>query len=61
MCMKTIMLIHGPNLNKLGAETLAIWYHEPTEKLKTAVKLNAKDRAYDLNDFQSNHEGDLID
>ncbi len=59
--MKKILLIHGPNLNFLGKRDPA-HYGQITlpELVKKVVEYAAK-LDLDVMDFQSNHEGDLID
>lgn len=57
--MKKIMLIHGPNLNKLGKRDHAHYGTLSLKDIETAVQEKAKD--YRVLCFQSNHEGALID
>jgi 3-dehydroquinate dehydratase II len=59
--MKTILLIHGPNLNRLGARDA---HHYGTLTLKSIeglVAREAKKAGIKVKAFQSNHEGALID
>lgn len=59
--MKKILLIHGPNLNRLGRRDHT---HYGTLTLST-IEANVTDEAqklgYEVVCFQSNHEGALID
>ena len=59
--MKKILLVHGPNLNRLGKRDAA---HYGTLTLST-IEANVTDVAetlgYEVVCFQSNHEGALID
>lgn len=57
--MKTILLVHGPNLNKLGRRDTAHYGHLTLSDIETAVR--AKAQGYNILSFQSNHEGALID
>lgn len=57
--MKNILLIHGPNLNKLGQRDHELYGNVSLETIETAVQ--ARYRGYRVLSFQSNHEGDLID
>ena len=57
---KRIFIINGPNLNLLGKRQPEIYGNQSFEEYFEALKLNNTDRA-DLEYFQSNHEGALID
>lgn len=57
--MKTILLIHGPNLNQLGKRDHAHYGNMTLADIETAVKNKAQ--GYLVSSFQSNHEGALID
>jgi 3-dehydroquinate dehydratase-2 len=59
--MKQILLIHGPNLNKLGSRDPSIYGSLTLTELQDQVKAKAKDLGYEINAFQSNHEGKIID
>lgn len=56
--MKHIILIHGPNLNLLGAREPEIYGALTQEDLRAALEEQA---SLKVNLFQSNHEGELID
>jgi 3-dehydroquinate dehydratase-2 len=59
--MKTILLIHGPNLNLLGKRNVKHYGSLTLEKLVALVKSRAKKMGLSIKPFQSNHEGGLID
>ncbi len=59
--MKTILLIHGPNLNLLGKRNATHYGSLTLKKLEEIVKAEAKVLGYRILSFQSNHEGELID
>lgn len=59
--MKKILLIHGPNLNRLGKRDPAHYGTLTLAELENQMKLRAEDAGYSLVPFQSNHEGALID
>lgn len=59
--MKTILLIHGPNLNLLGKRDEAHYGSLTLAELEHQVKVAAKKMGLNLKTFQSNHEGALID
>lgn len=59
--MKKILLIHGPNLNRLGKRDPAHYGSLTLADLESYVAARAKTAGYDVLTFQSNHEGALID
>ena len=54
-----ILIINGPNLNLLGARKPGIYGTETLEKINTYIKESFKDDEIEF--FQSNHEGEIID
>ncbi len=59
--MKTILLIHGPNLNQLGQRNPDHYGTFTLEQLEHEVREYAASKQYAVLTFQSNHEGALID
>ena len=59
--MIKIALIHGPNLNLLGQRNPEVYGDLTLEKLEAAVAARAAELGADIQAFQSNHEGELID
>lgn len=59
--MSTILLIHGPNLNLLGARDGAHYGGKTLSDIEASVKAAAKNLGHDARSFQSNHEGALVD
>ena len=59
--MKTILLIHGPNLNMLGSRDSKHYGSSTLKDLVTLVARETKKRGARVKAFQSNHEGALID
>lgn len=59
--MKRIMVIHGPNLNLLGEREAAIYGTETLEKINTRIKEAATQYQLEVETFQSNHEGAIVD
>jgi len=56
-----IQVIHGPNLNLLGTREPELYGHTTLEEINAALATVAKERGADVEFFQSNHEGALID
>ena len=59
--MKTIFVINGPNLNMLGIREPEIYGKQTYEDLLNYLKETAKGLDVQLQFYQSNHEGDLVD
>jgi 3-dehydroquinate dehydratase II len=56
-----ILLIHGPNLNMLGKREPTIYGASNLEEINAHMKKIAEENGAELNAFQSNSEGALID
>ncbi|QAS54221.1 type II 3-dehydroquinate dehydratase [Halobacillus litoralis] len=61
MGKKRLFLINGPNLNMLGKREPDTYGHETLEDVTKVVKDTAWEHGYEVEAFQSNHEGDLVD
>ncbi len=59
--MKTILLIHGPNLNLLGRRDPSQYGGMTLYEIEQLVIKRGKELGYACLTFQSNHEGALID
>lgn len=59
--MKKIALVNGPNLNFLGKRQPKIYGNRTLKDIETTVTKQALDMGLELNCFQSNHEGEIID
>lgn len=59
--MSTILLIHGPNLNKLGLRDRTQYGSLTLQDIEALVKAEAGKFGYEVAIMQSNHEGELID
>ena len=57
----TLLLMHGPNLNRLGKRDQELYGTLTLPELEAKTAEEAKRLGYDLITFQSNHEGGLID
>ena len=59
--MPKFLLIHGPNLNMLGRRQPEIYGSTTLQEINAAVRERAIAAGATVLDFQSNHEGALID
>jgi len=57
----TILLINGPNLNLLGTREPELYGSVTLADVEAEVAQIVETQGYELNCFQSNHEGGLID
>lgn len=56
-----ILVINGPNLNMLGIREPAIYGNENYDSLCARIAEHAQTRGVEVEIYQSNHEGDLVD
>ena len=56
-----IMVINGPNLNMLGIREPAIYGKTTYNDLCALIKEHCRQNHIDVELYQSNHEGDLVD
>lgn len=56
-----ILVINGPNLNMLGIREPGIYGHETYKSLCEKITEHCKAKCVDIELYQSNHEGDLVD
>ena len=59
--MGIIHLLHGPNLNLLGQREPEIYGTATLDEYVTSVRQVATTAGHTLEDFQSNHEGQIVD
>ena len=57
---KQLLILNGPNLNFLGRREPDIYGHETLVDIISQLRQRYSDRV-EIQDFQSNHEGELID
>ena len=58
---KRVLVIHGVNLNMLGVREPGIYGDWSFQKLKDAIDAKARKVGLEVDQFQSNHEGELVD
>lgn len=61
MARKTFLIINGPNLNLLGDREPGVYGSESLESINKGIKAEADLLNVDVDFFQSNHEGAIID
>lgn len=59
--MKKVLVINGPNLNLLGLREPAIYGSRDFSSLLAFIKESAASLGLDVECFQSNHEGAIVD
>ncbi|MBL7156840.1 MAG: type II 3-dehydroquinate dehydratase [Candidatus Omnitrophica bacterium] len=59
--MPKILVIHGPNLNLLGAREVDIYGKVTIDQINNELKSVAEKRKVDIEIMQSNHEGEIVD
>ena len=56
-----ILVINGPNINMLGIRETGIYGTETFQTLLSSLQDIAVSQNIDIEQYQSNHEGDLVD
>lgn len=56
-----ILVMNGPNLNMLGIREPDKYGRETYDDLLTKIKRHCKERGIEVDFYQSNHEGALVD
>lgn len=59
--MPTIAVVNGPNLNLLGTRETEIYGTTSIDDINEKLTSKAEELGFDIEFFQSNHEGALID
>jgi 3-dehydroquinate dehydratase-2 len=56
-----LLVLHGPNLNLLGSREPGVYGTTPLADIHQAMEARGRTAGVQLESFQSNHEGELID
>jgi 3-dehydroquinate dehydratase-2 len=59
--MRRLLLVHGPNLNRLGSRDRRVYGDVTLAEIIQTLAVRSRERGWEVVDFQSNHEGQLID
>ncbi len=59
--MKKILVVNGPNLNMLGTREPEVYGKTTLHDIENEMKAVAEKNKIELEFFQSNHEGDIVD
>lgn len=58
---KKILVIHGPNLNMLGQREPDIYGHQSLDEINARLLSLGENLGLEIETFQSNHEGEIVD
>lgn len=56
-----VVVLHGPNLNLLGSREPTVYGHTTLQEIDQGLVARGQELGLDVQTFQSNHEGALID
>lgn len=59
--MKKFLVLNGPNINMLGVREPAIYGNLTLKEIENKIKEYAKKLEVEVEFFQSNHEGEIVD
>ena len=59
--MKKLLVVNGPNINMLGKREASVYGSFTYEELNEKLRDSANQNGLELEIFQSNHEGEIVD
>ena len=59
--MTRVLVLQGPNLNLVGTREPEIYGHDSLDEIHEGLRRRSAELGLELEVFQSNHEGALID
>ena len=59
--MRTITVLNGPNLNRLGQRNTAVYGTNTLDEIIAVMRDEAKQLGFEIQAIQSNSEGEIID
>ena len=59
--MRRLLLVHGPNLNRLGSRDRSVYGDVTLAEIVETLTVRGRESGWEVVAFQSNHEGHLID
>ena len=59
--MTRVLVLQGPNLNLVGTREPEIYGYQSLDEIHDGLRARGRDLGLDIDVFQSNHEGALID
>ena len=59
--MKKVLVIHGANLNVLGRREVGVYGQQTLEEIDGLIAEAAKSLGLEVEFFQSNHEGEIVE
>lgn len=59
--MNSVLVIHGPNLNLLGTREPEVYGSQTLSDINQQLQQSAQSRGIQLDTFQSNHEGAIVE
>ena len=59
--MAKVLVVNGPNINLLGKRETSIYGEDTIDSINSEIKGAAESVSTEVEFFQSNHEGDIVD